>query len=115
MYKYPEQTNKCIAMLAKAGISQTIIDECFIPDETETHDEIAGSVLMAVEMSTLDHEIAEKIINEVFPEISPYTITIEKKDFVALVKDSGLPIDADPEFVKELAEIEKELQAEQTI
>jgi hypothetical protein len=67
MFTQPEIA-QCIERLRLIGVSEDIIEQCFIPEETETIEEIMGSVYMAVDDAKLDLSIAENIIAEIFKE-----------------------------------------------
>jgi hypothetical protein len=45
--------NKCIQQLKDLGVSQEVIDRCFVLEETESELEIKGSVYMALQESGL--------------------------------------------------------------
>lgn len=73
----PDLQNKidqCIKLLKEAGVSNEIIAESFIPDETETEEEAIGSVMFAFERHAPHKTFADilsmsdKIIDVVFPE-----------------------------------------------
>ena len=96
MNPYAEQITKCIALLQEAGVPQDIIDNSFIPEETETFEEVLGSVYMAIQDAKMDEAIIERIINEVFNSTHPLTVEVEPDTFAKLVEENK-PVEVNQE------------------
>lgn len=98
MNPYQNEITKCKELLAAEGVLLSIIEESFLPDETETLEEVMGSVYMAIENAKLDLSIAEKIVGEIFKEyfavtelpqtneVSEFTQEIEPDTFAELAE-----------------------------
>lgn len=91
-YNFPTEVAECKRLLKLEGVSDAIIDECFIPDETETAEEVMGSVIMAIKDAGIQEMAAHRIIDTVFNQISPFTVPVEEDTFIDIVNANGLPI-----------------------
>lgn len=109
-YKMNTEVHKVIKLLKELNVSDEIIAQWFIPDETETESEIIGSILLACQHANISLDKVDSVIGAVFPnfdlklfepEISHHTIEVEPDVYAEIVKKSGLP---DEIFAKEEAD-----------
>lgn len=87
--EFQQKVDAVIKLLKERGVSDAIIAECFIPEETENDIEVAGSIIMALEMQFdkpwADHiSVCESIVYPIFNELAIEDVSIKdytKKKF----------------------------------